>query len=534
MQPDRRLVEDVHHADEARPDLAREPDALRLAARQGFGAAVERQVVEAHVAQEGEAVGDLAHEPRRDLAAPALDPHTCEEAARLRDRHRRDLRQRVTRDEDVARRAIQPAAAAIHARPHAAVLGEFLAHRRRFGFAIAALEVRQDAFPRVRTLRGRAFRVDVAELDLLLAAAPEQRVAHGLGQVVPGRLDVEPEMTGQRLDQLEVVRVAPVPTAHRATREREAGVDDHARRIEELLLAQAAARAARAIGIVEREQPRLEFGQAVAADRASETVREHERLALGFVVECEACGSLCQVQRRLERFRQPLLRIRPHLEPVDDGLDRVAAPAVELGQHIEFEQPAVDARAHEPLAAQVLEHFDVFTFAVVHDRREQQHARVLRQRQHLVDHLRDGLRREVLPVFGAARHACARIQHAQVVVDLGDGAHGRARIVRRRFLFDRDRGGQALDVVDVGFLHHREKLPRIGGERLDVAALAFRIDGVERERRLARARQPGDHDQAVAGQVEVDVAQVVGACAADPDDVHFARGYMLWKGSLLI
>ena len=33
MQPDRRLIEDVHDADQAGSDLAREPDALRLAAR---------------------------------------------------------------------------------------------------------------------------------------------------------------------------------------------------------------------------------------------------------------------------------------------------------------------------------------------------------------------------------------------------------------------------------------------------------------------------------------------------------------------
>ena len=37
VQPDRRLVEDVQHADEARADLRRETNALRLAARQRFG-----------------------------------------------------------------------------------------------------------------------------------------------------------------------------------------------------------------------------------------------------------------------------------------------------------------------------------------------------------------------------------------------------------------------------------------------------------------------------------------------------------------
>ena len=52
VQADRRLVEHVHHAGQARADLRREADALRLAARQRLGRAVERQVVEADVVQE--------------------------------------------------------------------------------------------------------------------------------------------------------------------------------------------------------------------------------------------------------------------------------------------------------------------------------------------------------------------------------------------------------------------------------------------------------------------------------------------------
>ena len=41
VQADRRLVEDVEHADEARADLRRQPDALGLAAGEGAGGAGE-------------------------------------------------------------------------------------------------------------------------------------------------------------------------------------------------------------------------------------------------------------------------------------------------------------------------------------------------------------------------------------------------------------------------------------------------------------------------------------------------------------
>ena len=130
-------------------------------------------------------------------------------------------------------------------------------------------------------------------------------------------------------------------------------------------------------------------------------------------------------------------------------------------------------------------------------------------------------------MLGAARDADARVQQAQVVVDLGDGADGGARVVRGRLLLDRDRRRQAFDVVDVGLLHHRQELPRVRGQRFDVAALAFGVQRVERERRLARARQSRDHDQLVARQVEVDVLEVVRAGAADLDLVCRHRWLVL-------
>ena len=50
MQPDRRLVEDVEHADERAADLRRQANALRLAAGERRGRTRERQIVQADVA----------------------------------------------------------------------------------------------------------------------------------------------------------------------------------------------------------------------------------------------------------------------------------------------------------------------------------------------------------------------------------------------------------------------------------------------------------------------------------------------------
>ena len=105
-------------------------------------------------------------------------------------------------------------------------------------------------------------------------------------------------------------------------------------------------------------------------------------------------------------------------------------------------------------------------------------------------------------------------------MNLGDGAHRRAWVVRSRFLLDGNRRRQTFDVIDIGLFHQRQKLPGVGGQRFDVAALALGIQGIEGQRGFAGTGQTGDDNQPVAGQVEIDVVQVVRAGAANLDHVH--------------
>ena len=48
----------------------------------------------------------------------------------------------------------------------------------------------------------------------------------------------------------------------------------------------------------------------------------------------------------------------------------------------------------------------------------------------------------------------------------------------------------------------------------------FGVEGVERERALARTGQPGNHDEPMARQIEIQVLEVVRACAANADQIH--------------
>src|SRR5262249_43208948 len=160
---------------------------------------------------------------------------------------------------------------------------------------------------------------------------------------------------------------------------------------------------------------------------------------------------------------------------------------------------------------------------------QHQEARAGRQRQDAGQDLLAALGGDRPATLGTVPLADPGVEDAEVVVDLGDGADGRARVATGRLLLDADRGRQPAQVVHVGLLHLPHELPGVARQRLDVAPLALRVQGAERQRRLPRARDAGEDDQLVAGQVEVDVAEVVLAGAADDDGavVHNRRSLLL-------
>src|SRR5271167_2016101 len=115
------------------------------------------------------------------------------------------------------------------------------------------------------------------------------------------------------------------------------------------------------------------------------------------------------------------------------------------------------------------------------------------------------------------RHSDGGVEQPQVVVNFGDGPDGRSRAAAGGLLLDGDRRAQAVDAVHIGPLHLVKELAGVGGKRLDVTALAFGVDGVEGERRLARAAEAGDHGQRVARNLDVNVFQIVLARPAHRD-----------------
>ena len=110
---------------------------------------------------------------------------------------------------------------------------------------------------------------------------------------------------------------------------------------------------------------------------------------------------------------------------------------------------------------------------------------------------------------GQIRRPQSGQQDAQVVVDLRDRAHGGARRVAEVLLLDRDRGRQAVDVIDARLLHLADELPGIGAQALDVPPLSFGVDRVHGQRRLARTARPAEDRHLVAFDVRAHRLQVV-------------------------
>ena len=509
VQADGGFVQHIHHAGQARADLRSQADALGFAARERIGAAFQREIVQADVVEEGQARDDFLDDAVGDFLLGTGQLQGLEERQGLAQRRGSDFVDGTlllaATHLHIAR--FHPQAGTVAGRALLLVdeLGQFFLDRHRIGFAIAALQVVDHAFEGVLLDHRAAALVDVGERNGLAARTVEHRLLRLVVELLEGHIEVEAVVGGDAGQHLEVELVAAIPALDRARGQRQVGEGDDALGIEEFDMAQAIAFRAGAHRVVEGEQARLQFLQRIAADGAGELVGIQVFLA---AVHFQRNGAaIGQAQRGLEALGQTLLDLGLDLHAVDDDVDGVLLGLLQLGQVIDLVDlgrpgAALDAEAHEALGLHLLEQVGMFALAVGYHGRHDHQLGVFRQRQYGIDHLRDRLRlQRMLGVVRAIRRTDAGVQQAQVVVDLGDGTDGGARVVRRRLLFDRDGRGQAFDHVDIGLFHQLQELARVGRQRLHVAALPLGIQGIEGQRRLARTGQASNDDELVAGEV---------------------------------
>ena len=111
------------------------------------------------------------------------------------------------------------------------------------------------------------------------------------------------------------------------------------------------------------------------------------------------------------------------------------------------------------------------------------------------------------------------------IAELRHRADRRARGADRIALLDGDGGADVLGGIEGRRREQLEELADVRAERLDVAALSFRVQRVEDQGGLAGSAEARDHDQLADGDVHVEALQVVLADAAEADGVWSGGGH---------
>ena len=502
VQPDARLVQHVQHPDQARSDLGGQPDPLGLTAGQARGRPAQRQVVQAHVEQELQPLVDLLEHPLGDLPLTLGQFEPAEEGGRLVDRHVGDLGDVLVPDGHRQRGRLEPGALAGAAGHLAHVPGEAFPGGVGLRLGVPTLDVGDHAF--VLRVVAALPAVPVLVAHVHLPGHPVQQHLLGGGrQPMPGNGGAEAGALGQRVDQPDEVvgDVGRGPGRDRSLGQALLVVGHHQVGIDLHPGAQPVALRAGAPGPVEGELPRLQLVDrdvvVVGAGHLLGVVALPAAVLRVQVDEVDGHDALGQAQRGLHRVGQPLLDRRLDRQPVHDDVDVVLVLLVQDRRIGELDDLAIHPGPAEPAGGELAEDLGVLALPAADHRGQDLEPGALRQIHQPIDDLLRRLPADRLAADRAVRPAGAGVQQPQVVVDLGDGAHGRARVAAGRLLIDGDGRRQPLDEVDIRLVHLAQELARVRRERLDVAALALGEDRVERQAGLARAGQPGEYDQRI-------------------------------------
>ena len=230
-------------------------------------------------------------------------------------------------------------------------------------------------------------------------------------------------------------------------------------------------------------------------------------------------------------IREPRARALRELglghQPIEHDLDVVFLLLVELDVFFQRTNFSVHPHAREAGAARLLEKRLVLSFPIAHQRSQDRKARPFGKAGELVDDLLRGLPRHRPAAAMAGEPADPGEQDPEVVVDLGDCADGRARVVRGRLLIDGDRRREPADGVVERLFHLAEELAGVARERLDVAALALGVERVEGERGLPRSRDAAEDHELLLRDLDGYVLEVVLPRSADDDPVRLHDGWRL-------
>jgi len=180
VEADGRLIEDVEHPHQPRPDLGGQPDPLALPARERRGLPVEREILQADLAHKAQPGADLLEDLLGDLRLAVVQPslHPLEVVAGVADRHPVDRRNRGIVDKDGAGLGFQPRPLTGRTGGDGHELLDVLAGSVAVGLDVAPLQVVDDALEALGLLAGAVF---CPPLEVDAAVGPVQKLPPDFG-----------------------------------------------------------------------------------------------------------------------------------------------------------------------------------------------------------------------------------------------------------------------------------------------------------------------------------------------------------------
>ena len=178
--------------------------------------------------------------------------------------------------------------------------------------------------------------------------------------------------------------------------------------------------------------------------------------------------------------------------------------------------PSTRARIR-PRAADRLEDVEVLPLPSANQGRQEQNFPPGRKRHHVSGHLLGRLAMDEQPALRAMGRAQLGEKQPEVVINFRDRADRAPRAGLAWPLVDGHGGRKALDQVDLGPLELIEELPGVAGKTLDVAPLSLGENGVKRQRAFPRPAHPREHDEPIAGDVQIHGLKIVRARTANHD-----------------
>ncbi|MCG3120365.1 MAG: hypothetical protein ALAOOOJD_03028 [bacterium] len=396
----------------------------------------------------------------------------------------------------------------------------------RVGLFVTAHEIGDDAFVFAHELRLHfAVPTIVSKFKFPVAGAVQHDLLLFFRQPLPRRFHRKAILFRNRFELavIPAIDIVLTPGFNRARANRKFWIGHHEIRIDFQGGAESIAGLAGAIRRVEGEHARRQFFNRNAAIDAGKMLGKENFSLADDVDHHQTVG---EMQRGFKRVGQTRFNALLANEPVNDDFDIVFFIFVQLDFAGDFFDFAIDAHAHIAFAAGGIKNLAILAFAPAHHRRQHLEFGAGRQFQNCIDHLLHSLALDFFAAIVAVRHADARKQQTQIVVDFRHRADGRARVAAAGFLLNRNGRRQALDVIDIRLFHQSEKLPRIRRQGFDIAALAFRVNRVKRQRRFAGTGKSGDDHQLVAGNFDINIFEIVLARTFDENVFFFCHDFL--------